>query len=284
MDDLPQEEPDKGAPAWVMTFADLMSLLMCFFVLMLSFSEMDAQRFKLLSGSMKDAFGVQAEIQAKMMPKGTSLITKEFTPGRPQPTPMRSVRQYTINSNRNSLDVPEPGKGKGPSQEQMESDAERIRKALQAEIEAKQLNVDLEGSRIIIRINEQASFGSGSDQIIVAFVPVLDKIRLLLTDLTGAVLVAGHTDDVPISTVRFRSNWDLSAARAVSVAHELMRSGAIDAARMVITGHADTRPRASNDTTENRARNRRVEITVVRDGQDTVQDMEVEGEPSGADS
>lgn len=284
MDDLPQEEAAAGVPAWVMTFADLMTLLMCFFVLMLSFSEMDAQRFKLLSGSMKDAFGVQAEIQAKMMPKGTSLITKEFTPGRPQPTPLRSVRQYTINSNRNSLDVPEPSKGEGPKQEELKNDAERIRKALQAEIDAKQLNVDLEGSRIIIRINEQASFGSGSDLIIRDFAPVLDKIGVLLTSIAGAVLVAGHTDDVPISTTRFRSNWDLSAARAVSVAHELMRNGGLDPARMAVTGHADTRPRATNDTHENRARNRRVEITVVRGSDDGIQRIDADEDPPGAES
>lgn len=284
MDDMPEEEVKAGAPAWVMTFADLMSLLMCFFVLMLSFSEMDAQRFKLLSGSMKDAFGVQSEIEAKMMPKGTSIITKEFTPGRPQPTPMKSVRQYTINSNRNTLDILDSGKAEAPGQKDMESDAERIRKALQAEIEAKQIDVDLEGSRIVIRINEQASFDSGSDLIIGAFVPVLDKIRGLLTDLPGAVLIAGHTDDVPIETARFRSNWELSAARAVSVAHELLRGGALDPARLVVTGHSDTRPRASNDTAENRARNRRVEITIVRGGKDDERRVEVDDQSPGADS
>ena len=283
-DDAPVKEESGGAPAWVMTFADLMSLLMCFFVLMLSFSEMDAQRFKLLSGSMKDAFGVQADIESKMMPKGTSIITKEFTPGRPDPTPLRSVRQYTINSNKNTLDILNSKEGEGPSEEELEADAKRIREALEAEIESKQLAVDLEGSRIIIRINEQASFGSGSDLIIDGFVPVLAKIRGLLTELTGAVLVAGHTDDVPIKTTRFRSNWELSAARAVSVAHQLMRGGSMDPARMIITGHADTRPRASNNTAEDRARNRRVEITVVRGGNDKLQKLDINEESPGAES
>ncbi|MBT8136694.1 MAG: OmpA family protein [Gammaproteobacteria bacterium] len=286
-DEFPQEEESAGAPAWVMTFADLMSLLMCFFVLMLAFSEMDAQRFKLLSGSMKDAFGVQADIEAKMMPKGTSIITKEFTPGRPQPTPMRSVRQFTINSNRNTLDILDSGEGEGPTQEELQEDVERIRKALEEEISSDQLNVDLEGQRIIISINEQASFDSGSDEVKGGFVPVLGKVRVLLAGLNGAVMVAGHTDDVPISTVRFRSNWELSAARAVSVAHELMRGGSVDPSRMVIAGHADTIPRASNDTEANRAANRRVEITVVRGGADSEQQVQATGEeeqPAGAES
>jgi len=285
IDDVPAKDEGGGAPAWVMTFADLMSLLMCFFVLMLSFSEMDAQRFKLLSGSMKDAFGVQADIEAKMMPKGTSIITKEFTPGRPNPTPLRSVRQYTINSNRNTLDVLDSKEGDGPSQEELEADARRIREALEAEIESNQLNVDLEGSRIIIRINEQASFDSGSDLVKTGFVPVLGKIRVLLAGLSGAVMVAGHTDDVPINTTRFRSNWELSAARAVSVAHEVMRGGSVDPTRMVIVGHADTQPRASNDTADERAANRRVEITVIRGDNDSEQDVGIENEESpGAES
>ncbi len=285
-DELPQEEAEAGAPAWVMTFADLMSLLMCFFVLMLAFSEMDAQRFKLLSGSMRDAFGVQAEIEAKMMPKGTSIITKEFRPGRPQPTPLRTVRQFTVNSNRNTLDILGKGEGdgEGPSIEDLKRDVERIRATLDQEIQDRQLDVDLEGSRIVIRINEQASFASGSAQVKSPFVPVLEKIRGLLGTLDGVVMVAGHTDDVPIRTARFRSNWELSAARAVSVAHELMTGGSIAPERMVITGHADTIPRADNDTVENRARNRRVEITVIRGEADRHTELDTSDESTGAES
>ena len=94
---VPKDEP-AGVPAWVMTFADLMTLLMCFFVLLLAFSEMDAARFKQLSGSMKDAFGVQAEVDVRTIPKGTSIIAQEFSPGVPEPTPVNTVRQYTVDS------------------------------------------------------------------------------------------------------------------------------------------------------------------------------------------
>ena len=82
-DEPPVKAPDAGAPAWIMTFADLMSLLMCFFVLLLAFSEMDALKFKQLAGSMKMAFGVQRDVKAKEIPKGTSVIAKEFSPGKP---------------------------------------------------------------------------------------------------------------------------------------------------------------------------------------------------------
>ncbi len=88
-DDKPRK---KGGPpplpAWVATFADLMALLLVFFVLLLSFSEMDAMKFKRLAGSMAQAFGVQAELQVDEVPKGTSVIAREFSPGKPEPTPI----------------------------------------------------------------------------------------------------------------------------------------------------------------------------------------------------
>lgn len=97
--------PAAGAPAWMATFSDLMSLLMCFFVLLLSFSEMDVLKFKQLAGAMREAFGVQMQIKVEDIPKGTSIIAQEFSPGRPEPTPLNEVRQMTINNDMNTLDV-----------------------------------------------------------------------------------------------------------------------------------------------------------------------------------
>ena len=88
--------PPAGLPAWMGTFADLMSLLMCFFVLLLSFSEMDVLKFKQIAGSMKFAFGVQNKIEVKDIPKGTSVIAMEFRPGRPEPTPIDTIQQILI--------------------------------------------------------------------------------------------------------------------------------------------------------------------------------------------
>ena len=104
-ENAPLQKCPRGAPAWVMTFADLMSLLMCFFVLLLAFSEMDVLKFKQLAGSMKEAFGVQREIKVKEIPKGTSIIAREFSPGRPEPTLVHTVRQHTVETLRQSLDV-----------------------------------------------------------------------------------------------------------------------------------------------------------------------------------
>ena len=88
--------PPPGLAKWMATFADLMALLMCFFVLLLSFSELDALKFKQIAGSMKFAFGVQNKIEVKGIPKGTSIIAQEFRPGKPEPTPIETIQQLTM--------------------------------------------------------------------------------------------------------------------------------------------------------------------------------------------
>jgi chemotaxis protein MotB len=250
-----------GVPAWVVTFADLMTLLMCFFVLLLAFSEMDVEKFKQLSGSMKYAFGVQAEVEARTIPKGTSVIAQEFSPGKPEPTPLNIVKQLTIDSNLNSLDALQE---KSPKVQDIKEQARRIREALRAEIENGSIAVATEDKKVVIHILENASFDSGLAVIRQDFLPVLTKIAGLIDENSGMVMVSGHTDNIPISTERFRSNWELSTSRAVSVAHVLLKTARLDESRFVVTGHADTRPRADNLTSINRAKNRRVDISIVQ--------------------
>ena len=260
-DGPPEKAESGGVPAWVMTFADLMTLLMCFFVLLLAFSEMDVAKFKQLSGSMKDAFGVQSEVEVRTIPKGTSLIAQEFSPGKPEPTAMNTVRQFTIDSNQNTLDALERRK---KDIEDTEEHAKRIRAALRDEIQNGDVAVQTEGAKVIIHILENASFDSGLANVKSQFLPVLDKIATLIDNNSGMVTISGHTDNVPISNERFRSNWDLSTSRAVSVAHRILMTSEATPARFIVSGHADTKPRADNDTAENRAKNRRVDISIVR--------------------
>ncbi len=247
-----------------MTFADLMTLLMCFFVLLLSFSEMDVAKFKQLSGSMKEAFGVQSEIEVRTIPKGTSVVAQEFSPGKPEQTVLNQVRQFTIDSNRNTLDALER---ELREIKETREHARRLRLALKEEIEKGSVSIETEGMKIIVHIMENASFDSGRAELRREFIPVLDKIARLIDNNSGEITVSGHTDDVPISNERFRSNWDLSSTRAVSVTHELLARSELDAERIVVTGHADTRPRDSNDTAEGRAKNRRVDVMIVRGGE-----------------
>ncbi|NOX67768.1 MAG: flagellar motor protein MotB [Gammaproteobacteria bacterium] len=279
-DEAPAPPAERGIPAWVMTFADLMTLLMCFFVLLLAFSEMDAAKFKQLSGSMKDAFGVQADVEVRTIPKGTSIIAQEFSPGKPDPTPVNTVKQFTIDSNQNTLDAMNRDKR---DLDDTEEHARRLRAALSTEISDGDISVQTEGKKIIIHILENASFRSGQAEVRPTFLPVLRKIAGLIDENSGSVKVSGHTDDVPISTKRFRSNWELSTSRAVSVAHELLKTSTLNDNRFVVTGHADTQPVADNYTVENRAKNRRVDISIVRGGDiDQAQKISVGNELTGS--
>lgn len=254
----PKEEKS-GAPAWVITLADLMSLLMSFFVLLLSFSEMDLQKYKQVAGSMKFAFGVQREIHVKEPPKGTSIIAQEFSPGRPRPTPWDEIRQDTIDENKQTLDFDEV------RIRDVEEELAELRAMFQPEIEQGLIVLERIGEQIIIRIQEKGSFPSGRATFSREFKPVLDKIRIALKRIDGKIVVAGHTDDLPIHTSRFRSNWELSTARAVSVVHYLLATNELAPARFVLEGHADTQPLVPNDTEDNRALNRRIEITIIPD-------------------
>ncbi len=260
-DTPPKKQESAGVPAWVMTFADLMTLLMSFFVLLLAFSEMDAAKFKQLSGSMKDAFGVQAQVEARTIPKGTSVVAQEFSPGKPDPSAINTVRQFTIDSNRNTLDALDR---ELKEIEETRDHARRLRLALKEEIEAGSVSIQTEGMKVIVHILENASFDSGFADVRPDFVPVLTKIAGLIDNNSGEVAVSGHTDNIPIHNARFRSNWELSTSRAVSVTHELLRVSELDPVNVMVTGHADTRPRAPNDSVENRAKNRRVDISIVR--------------------
>ena len=100
-----------------------------------------------------------------------------------------------------------------------------------------------------------------------SFRPILAKVTEILKGSEGKIIVAGHTDNIPIYTERFRSNWELSSARAVSVAHEMMLATDIPSSRFLIQGFADTKPIVPNDTPANRAKNRRVEI-ILQQGED----------------
>ncbi len=346
MPDEPQcKKQAAGAPAWIMTFADLMSLLMCFFVLLLSFSEMDVAKYKELAGSLKFAFGVQREIKAKEPPKGINVVAREFSPGRPEPTPLNVVRQMTTKDMNINTDLGrerrgpksspkeaadpthektgklekgegqargltppqkealekakhaaaarldekmkalgEGGSGAGSADDasltatvkareaekrrgQLEDSARLISEALAREIQDGSVDVDIEDKKIIIRVREKASFDSGLADLKGAFRPILGRVARILEGSDGRIIVAGHTDNLPIDTERFRSNWELSSARAVSVVHEMMNASKIPADRFVVEGFGDTRPLVDNNSAANRAINRRVEI-VLQQGED----------------
>lgn len=154
--------------------------------------------------------------------------------------------------------------GGGGGSGKMDADAElqRIRQALAKEIQAGKAEVMRDGARIIIRLAEQGSFRSGSADLQPEFMQLLGNVGKTLSSSQGRVFVEGHTDNVPVVfNERFRSNWDLSGARAGAVADYLSGNG-LSNGRMSVQGFADTKPLDSNDSATGRAKNRRIEIIV----------------------
>ena len=249
----------EGAPAWVMTFADLMSLLMVFFVLLLSFSEMDVQKYKQVAGSLAQAFGVQRMIKAEDIPKGTSIIAQEFSPGKPEATIVDDVRQQTTDELKDNIVFHDP------AIDDAEAKKKELEKELWKEVSEGLLEINTVQDQVVIRIREKGSFPSGAARVGPDFLRVILKISAALKKVKGRILVAGHTDDIPIQTVEFPSNWVLSAARAAAVVHTMTERGGLARKRVEIRAHADNQPLAEGRSAEIRARNRRVEIILLGD-------------------
>ncbi|MBT8430086.1 MAG: OmpA family protein [Gammaproteobacteria bacterium] len=287
---------EDGLPPWMATFADLMSLLMCFFVLLLSFATIDAVRFKKMAESMQDAFGVQRKIPANEIVMGVSVIKQEWSPTVSEPSVITEIRQETSDAEQEHLkmhDAEEQQKleeqqkqlqqeidrqaameaAEQQLQDELAQQMDELQDALNQEIDQGLVTLERKESSIIVRIQEKGSFGSGSARLDPEFHEVMARISKVLAAKPGKITVAGHSDNIPISTGRFRSNWELSSARAVTVLHSMLRNQDIAEDRVVVEGFADTRPLVENDSPQNRARNRRVELILTRGIDEKIQDL-----------
>lgn len=253
-----------GQPAWLITFADLMTLLLTFFILLLSFSEIDADKYRAMIQSMAQAFGNQA-VESRL-PGGTPISLTETD----RPPPALAPAEPAVESLPPIAVMPEliPNPGTGGSAEPsiVDPGIERLASALIRELEAEvasdALAVSYDQRRVVVRFSEDAAFPSGTAAMKPQVKPIIDQIVDALAQCQGDVIVSGHSDDRPIVSSRYRSNWDLSSARAVSVVHQLVLDRRLDADRVMAAGHAETRPLVPNTSPENRARNRRVEISI----------------------
>ena len=248
-----------GLPGWMATFADMMTLLMCFFVLITSMSVQDVKKFKALAGSMKYAFGVQKEIPVEDIPMGTSVIAQEFSPAQTEPTVLNEVKQSAEDKEKLKEEVMRA------KLKEIQDEAGLIKQELKEEIEQNLVSVETSGMQIIMRIEEKGSFPSGNAILKPGFEAVMDKITAAVKRAKGNIRVAGHTDDIPITTSSYRSNWELSSSRAVTVAHYILNEKDIAADRVAVEGYADTKPLVPNDSPEHRAINRRVEVILVQE-------------------
>jgi chemotaxis protein MotB len=243
-----------GAPAWIVTFADLATLLLTFFILLLSFAEIDIEKYKAMAGSLSVAFGSGnliadggGSMPIKISQENSSLDPEKRLPAEPE----------LINERVTS-------EGVTPVSEGVITLASSLIRDLENEVASGALSISYDQRQVIIRFSDDATFLSGDATIKEEMLPIIERVVDVLKNCRGDVVVAGYTDDRPIASSRYRSNWDLSAARAVSVVHELVLSRDVPADRVMAAGRAETNPLMPNNSPKNRAVNRRVEI-VIRD-------------------
>lgn len=259
MSDRPKKCPP-GAPLWLATFADLMSLLLVLFVLLLTFAEMNVVRYKALAGSMRDAFGLVKEDRLSGVIEMDGSIKRkaasEVDPTR-SPIPVVSIDLTNEQEQQEEFEL-DQSQSQPQQVEQVQSAVEKVLKDSDTGVEVKR-----KGDEVVITFPSSIAFPSGTDTVNQHFAASIDELAPILKKSEGQIIVAGHTDDVPITAGRFRSNWDLSAARATAVVHRLIEYGGLEPSRMTVQGYGESRPVGTNDTATGRAKNRRVEIIVV---------------------
>jgi chemotaxis protein MotB len=220
---LYQEEEPHGAPTWVVTFADLMSLLLTFFVLMLSFSTTEVVKFRQAMSSVEEAFGLRSPEDVSDSPQG-------------------------------HLAIDDTRAGITPAE--VEAQIEELLEAtgLQARAEA-----HMTADGVMLRVEGDMMFDSGEAELSPGIFALLNDLAKYIKAGDHRVAVVGHTDDTPIATLVYPSNWELSAARAAQAVRYLVEQG-VPAERLRAIGQADTFPLASNGDLGGKARNRRIEF------------------------
>jgi chemotaxis protein MotB len=225
----PQVEEVKEDPnRWLTSYSDMISLLLCFFVILLSMSRFDAEQVEALSESLKQGFNNPS----------SSLIT--------------------------GMDAPLPDISPYWSEDEYDEFVEQLKKLFASSSIRDSVEIKLDDRGVVISFKDHALFRSGRAELSEVALEIIDKIGELLTHLNYSfILVEGHTDTDPIKTARYADNMDLSAQRASNVWRRLVSAG-IDPKRVASIGYGEYRPIAPNDTAENKAKNRRVVVTILR--------------------
>jgi chemotaxis protein MotB len=225
---------------WLVSYADFITLLFAFFVMLYAHSNVNRQKAQAISQSFKEAIN-EGDFRS-------AFSHASSTPARLRtPRPVEPQAEAPVD-----LDALE-----------LKPSLERLNLQLAREIDAGRLEVRLERRGLVVSLREASFFQLADDIVQPAAYPALEKIAAAIAPLPNPIRLEGHTDSLPIHSARFRSNWELSAARGIAMLELFAGRFAIPRERMAIAGFADTAPVAINDTPEGRARNRRVDIIVL---------------------
>ena len=225
--------------AWLLPYSDMLTLLLALFIVMFAMGQTDNQKMQAMAKQFNIIFAGGTGV---MTSDGNSVIPMEQVGG---------------------------SEGNGTTTAAGEQDKmTEIKKMIEQEIGKEgysdKVKVELNGEGLEISIQDTVLFNSGEAEVLKNLSPLLLKISNMLKGLDNEIRVVGHTDNVPISNGKFRSNWDLSATRAINVMSFMVDSGGISADKVSIQAYGEYSPKFANDTEDGRAKNRRVEIFVVR--------------------
>jgi chemotaxis protein MotB len=260
-----KHEEHVNAEAWAIPYGDLVTLLFALFTVMYAMSSVNEGKFRVLSDSMIAAFnGVPKSLRP--------LNIGEHEVGKGGDKPLVGITPTALmkikDQGHNSLAPRDPSRSEGERSAGLPGALIRMQRqvqdAMQSLIDAKLVTVRRENMWLEIEINADILFPSGAGDFAPTAEPVLDKLAEVLKPFPNPIRVEGHTDNRPIRTAAFPSNWELSAARAASVVHQFMRQG-VDPLRLEIVGFGEFHPREPNATNEGRNANRRVVILVLEE-------------------
>jgi chemotaxis protein MotB len=244
----PKAAPHENHERWLVSYADFITLLFAFFVVMFATAQKDKSKQQEVAQAVREAFQ-HGQLTAAI----TGIINQKTVP----PDGKGDTRQNPPSP------PPPPPQGPPATHADLVKTAEKLQKALEPELKSGKLSIEINGRGLIISLREAAFFASGDDAVSPSSFSILEKIAPVIQAITNPVRLEGHTDSVPIHTSRFRSNWELSTARGIAMLELLREKYQYPNERMSVTGFAENAPADTNETAEGRAHNRRVDLVVV---------------------
>lgn len=240
-------EQHENHERWLVSYADFITLLFAFFVVMFANSQVDKTKAAKLSESVKGA------LESGSMPVSIQGFLSRSRDVKPD---QRGMGNAPGSWHPESVAVESQPVALLPSLKSLE-------KQFQNEIAEGKIQVEMTARGIVVTMREAAFFQPGDDRVQASSIPMIAKVAETVRALPNPVRMEGHTDSVPIRTERFRGNWELSAARAIAMMELMTSRFGVPPAKVAIAGYADTAPVAPNDTAEGRAKNRRVDVIIL---------------------
>lgn len=267
-----KHEEHENLERWLVSYADFITLLFAFFVVMYSISQVNVGKYRVLSDSLVNAF--------KNAPTSVTPISPAMridATGKGQASSAQAVAlKQTVIVRKN--DPAQEARQKQQA-EKMKGIAINILKVMEALMKGGQVKVSQSVHGIAIEINASLLFASGQASLEASSIKALKEVGKVLAEVPNDIQVEGFTDTTPINTVAFPSNWELSSARASSVVRQFAESG-VPPERLVAVGYGEFRPIGTNNTPDGRARNRRVTVMILSDQQEKITDIPVASQVS----